>query len=68
VTSPWPKPDYAAQVVMCCLCFEVKSFSEMSVNTEKELTDVCQDCRLLEIQLILKSEHMIEAIINEGEK
>ncbi|AXQ61310.1 hypothetical protein SEA_LIBERTYBELL_69 [Streptomyces phage LibertyBell] len=54
MVSPWPAPDVEAREVMCCLCFEIKSFDDMSMTPDRKLIDVCQDCRMIEIQLVLK--------------
>lgn len=53
MASPWPTPDYEEKMAMCCLCFGVKRFDELSMTAERELTDVCMDCRFIEIRLIL---------------
>lgn len=53
MTSPWPKADFDSKTVMCCLCFEGKSFAELSRTPEGDLTDVCMTCRQIEIQMIL---------------
>lgn len=52
MTSPWPRPDYENNLVMCCLCFETISFEELSKNDEGYLTDVCIPCREKELYFL----------------
>jgi hypothetical protein len=54
MTTPWPRPDHETQTVMCCLCFGGFSFEELSRTPEGDLTDVCMNCRMIEIQMILR--------------
>lgn len=68
MTSPWPEPDLTLGIVMCCLCFSMKSLIELSKNDEGELTDVCLECRLVEIEtLIAHKDQILRTIESEWE-
>lgn len=51
MTSPWPEPDYEAKIVMCALCFETVPFSRLIRDVTGQLTDICRDCRAMEIRV-----------------
>lgn len=42
--------------VMCCLCFDRFSYSDLSVNEDGDKTDVCLECRNWEQERLNKRE------------
>lgn len=61
MTSPWPAPS--REGVMCALCFGTFPLSALSLVDWPEnpgLTDVCKPCRLLEVGLTVRAEHIYE--------